>query len=293
MGDPRMEDLSLKEVQDQYNLRHEDVVTYFFKQVQEYPGNKHALLAELDQWYFAVRPKLNQYFLRQLLFGNMDTRQGTLISTESQELLSGPPRGMHNLGVVTQPQGLFLLISDHKNASLCASSAAKLLAKLLDFQKNPQAEGITRELGRVSSDFFSKFGIEELLKWDSSKKSILNIYKAYTSTREGFVSIEQILDELIVAVEARREVQSFIESSKKLKRDNTSSSRKLNIKRGDSFLVQRSSDFSTGVAPKVSGSDLTMNSFMESTRLRKKVKSQSNCTPSETENSSTNPVNSG
>ena len=58
-GEQPMESLTLREVQEQYNMRSEDVVTYFFKQVQEQPGNKHALIGELDHWYFAVRPKLN------------------------------------------------------------------------------------------------------------------------------------------------------------------------------------------------------------------------------------------
>ena len=62
-----------------------------------------------------------------------------------------------------QPQGLFILISDHDNSLLTAISAASMLCKMLDYQKNSHAEIVLKELGNQEPAFLAIFGLEDLL----------------------------------------------------------------------------------------------------------------------------------
>ena len=61
------------------------MLTYFFKQLQEQSHNKQNIVNDFDTYYFTVRPKLSQYHLRQLLFGNLDLSitGGTLSEAKS------------------------------------------------------------------------------------------------------------------------------------------------------------------------------------------------------------------
>lgn len=51
-------------------------------------------------------------------------------------------------------------MSEHKEFPMVAVAAVKLLSKLLDFQKNPHADLIAKELAKASSDFLALFDLE-------------------------------------------------------------------------------------------------------------------------------------
>jgi len=71
---------------------------------------------------------------------------------------------------LNQPVGMLPLMSEFKSSLLCAISAAQLLAKMLDFQKNLHAENVTKEFGKVSTEFLSRFQLECLLEFDGCRK---------------------------------------------------------------------------------------------------------------------------
>jgi len=80
-------------------------------------------------------------------------------------------------------------MSDHKTSILTATSAAKILCKMLDYQKNRHADSVLKELCEVEPDFLAIFDMEELLDYECSA-AILTIYKAYIERRSTFMASE-------------------------------------------------------------------------------------------------------
>jgi hypothetical protein len=70
-------------------------------------------------------------------------------------------------------------MSDYESSLLTAISAAMMLCKMLDYQKNTHAEVINKELGSVEPAFLAIFGLDELLDVEACCSAILSILKAY------------------------------------------------------------------------------------------------------------------
>jgi len=70
-------------------------------------------------------------------------------------------------------------------SGLPAVTAAQLLSKMLDFQKNSHAESLAKELARVDPDFLGSFGLESLLQSEGCRKAVLHILKVYIERRES------------------------------------------------------------------------------------------------------------
>jgi hypothetical protein len=71
---------------------------------------------------------------------------------------------------------------DHKNSILSATSAAKILCKMLDYQKNRHADVVTKVLCENEPEFIVLFNIETLLDYECSS-AIMMIYKIYIENR--------------------------------------------------------------------------------------------------------------
>ena len=63
-----------KKVQELRGLRNDEVISYYFTKMQTATQNRQAYLKQLDIFYFSVKPRLNSVVLKQLLFGNLDSR---------------------------------------------------------------------------------------------------------------------------------------------------------------------------------------------------------------------------
>jgi len=82
---------------------------------------------------------------------------------------------------------------------------------MLDFQKNLHAENVTKEFGKVSTEFLSRFQLESLLEFDGCRKSIMLIYKAYIQfNRTQVYSAAMIVEELVKSQKLRTEVLEFV-----------------------------------------------------------------------------------
>ena len=69
-------------------------------------------------------------------------------------------------------------MGQHRDSILTATAAAKILCKMLDFQKNRHADSVVRELCEVDTEFIAFFELEDLLE-NECKSAILLIYKTY------------------------------------------------------------------------------------------------------------------
>lgn len=76
------------------------------------------------------------------------------------------------------------MISWHKDSFLTASTAIQMIAKLIDFTKNVHAEAFNKELGRTNPAYLSRFGLDLMLKFDSTRLSALVIIKQYAKKRQ-------------------------------------------------------------------------------------------------------------
>ena len=79
---------------------------------------------------------------------------------------------------------------------MTATSAANILVKMLNSEKNRNAESVIKELGDVEPEFFAVFEIEELLNSECSY-AILSIYKAYIERRSAVMHPESTVKILI------------------------------------------------------------------------------------------------
>ena len=98
-------------------------------------------------------------------------------------------------------KGLFIIMSEHKKYEMAAVASVQLLSKMLDFQKNPCADLIAKELMKANADFLAMFGIEQLLKIEGSRKSTLNVLKIFVERKESLSKSDEIIKGLLKAGE--------------------------------------------------------------------------------------------
>lgn len=79
---------------------------------------------------------------------------------------------------------------------MTATTAANILVKMLNSEKNRNADTVLKELGEVEPEFFAVFEIEELLN-SECRSAILTIYKAYIERRIAVMPAESTLKILI------------------------------------------------------------------------------------------------
>lgn len=187
----------------------EDILYHFFDQINEQSDNRENLLYQLDSYYFKVRPKFSQTSVRLLLTGNLSQSVATQYVAQFPVLERNQQSFNRH-----KPQGLFILMSDHKKSPLVAISAAQILQKLIDYQKNIHAESVVRELVSIEPNFLALFGIESLLKIDGARKSALQIIKAYVERRDHIARIENVIEELFESENVRCEILSKYKNQK-------------------------------------------------------------------------------
>jgi hypothetical protein len=83
-----------KKIQDQRGLRNEEIIGYYFNVMQSDAPNKQAYLRQLELYYFKEKPKLNTVVLRQLLFGNLDSK---ILKSHALQYLKKRPPGSEQL----------------------------------------------------------------------------------------------------------------------------------------------------------------------------------------------------
>lgn len=86
---------------------------------------------------------------------------------------------------------------------MTATSAANILVKMLNSEKNRNAESVIKELGDVEPEFFAVFEIEELLNSECSY-AILSIYKAYIERRSAVMQAESTV-KILIADDAEKQ----------------------------------------------------------------------------------------
>ena len=136
--------VSFIEVKEQRGYRNDDVIQFYFAKMECAGQNRQALLKQLEAFYFQVQPKLNMVVLRQLLVGHLDEK---IISSNALKYLKKAPVSTGNAPLkytesvfANQPQGLFILMSDYESSQLTAISAAWMLSKMINYQKNANTE---------------------------------------------------------------------------------------------------------------------------------------------------------
>lgn len=122
-------DTPLSEAQSLNYLGNDDVISLFFERMED-GRTRQTCLKQLEAFLIDQKPKLALKTIHQLMFS-------------------------------TSCQSIFVSMSSE--CCLTASTATHLLAKLLNYQKNPHAELFIRELGSVSPELLSLFELESLL----------------------------------------------------------------------------------------------------------------------------------
>lgn len=79
-----------KKIQELRGLRNDEVISYYFSRMQSAAQNRQAYLKQLEAFYFSVKPRLNTVVLRQLLFGNLDSR---ILKSHALQYLKRAPQG--------------------------------------------------------------------------------------------------------------------------------------------------------------------------------------------------------
>ena len=118
-------------------------------------------------------------------------------------------------------KGLFIIMSEHKQYEMAAVAAVQLLSKMLDFQKNPCADLIAKELVKANADFLAMFGIEHLLKVEGGRKSMLNVLKIFVERKESLYKSEEIVKGLLKTGETQKELIEHILFQKRVARDSS------------------------------------------------------------------------
>jgi hypothetical protein len=119
---------TLIDLHDKYRMGSEDIVYYFFDQIFEQSDNRENLLYQFDVYYFKVRPKISQQTMRLLIYGNLSK------SVAEQYVTQFPTNERKQQSFIRhKPQGLLILMSDHKKAPLVSVSAVQLLHKMMDY----------------------------------------------------------------------------------------------------------------------------------------------------------------
>ena len=101
-------------------------------------------IREFESFYFCKRPKFSSKFIRILLLG--DERFFTT-------------------------HGIIALISEIKTSYVSALSAASLLAKLIDYEKNCYAENYIKEMVKMDFKTIQLFNLEAFICHESGQKS--------------------------------------------------------------------------------------------------------------------------
>lgn len=96
---------------------------------------------------------------------------------------------------------------------LTATAAVHLLAKLLDFQKNPHAELFIREFGCAEPQMLSLFQLESLLDHEACQNALMTILKVYVD-RQSEQDTEEIVATFIQSPAKRRLVIDFCKPPK-------------------------------------------------------------------------------
>ena len=96
---------------------------------------------------------------------------------------------------------------------LSASTAIQLIAKMMDFTKNVHAEMVIKEFSRANPHFLARFGVEELLDYDSTKQHMLSVLKVYIERRKLNQKFETIIEDLIQGPQQRLALQYYLESN--------------------------------------------------------------------------------
>lgn len=109
---------ALIDLHEKYRMGSEDIVYYFFDQIFEQSDNRENLLYQFDVYYFKVRPKISSQTMRLLIYGNLSK------TVAEQYVTQFPSNERKQQSFIRhKPQGLLILMSDHKKAPLVSVSA--------------------------------------------------------------------------------------------------------------------------------------------------------------------------
>jgi hypothetical protein len=109
---------ALIDLHEIYRMGSEDIVYYFFDQIFEQSDNRENLLYQFDVYYFKVRPKISSQTMRLLIYGNLSK------TVAEQYVTQFPSNERKQQSFIRhKPQGLLILMSDHKKAPLVSVSA--------------------------------------------------------------------------------------------------------------------------------------------------------------------------
>ena len=97
-----------------------------------------------------------------------------------------------------------------ENDEIAAVAAVQLLSKMLDSQENPCAELIAKELVKANFEFLAIFGIEQLLKIERSKKSMLNVLKIFIQSKESLSESEEIVKKFLKTEETDKLIEHIL-----------------------------------------------------------------------------------
>lgn len=88
-----------------------------------------------------------------------------------------------------------------------------LISKMIDFQKNVQAEHVIRELANLEPDHLALFGLEHMFKMECTKTATLNLIKVFLEKHDDVV---QVIQQIIPgSIRLRNEILELLKFQKK------------------------------------------------------------------------------
>lgn len=80
---------------------------------------------------------------------------------------------------------------------------------MLDYQKNPHADSLLRELGNAEPRFLAKFSVEKLLNIEACNSALLQVLKTYIEKRKLVDSSEETISLLVETPQTQKLVSDF------------------------------------------------------------------------------------